>query len=126
MFEYVESFRSFVMEVLPPQCGLPFLVMTPGAPNRSRCLFIAKRYKDPVHLGICIPKQAQVKLNEFYSRTRLTEEKRVELYEAWLKNKSDDCDFVIQAMYNKRGSVERVPRHLLTFLRGTHQYSFYL
>ena len=126
--DYIESFRNFVVENLPPHKGIPYLVMTPSCPGRSRCLFLARSLKDPIHTGIAISEEAQAKLNAYFSETRLDKEGRNKLYQDYIDSIEtvNNTGYVLQHVANVKGGVAKQPHLMVSFIRGTHQYSFYL
>ncbi len=127
MLEYIDNFRTFVKENLPVWEDIPYLVMTPSTPNVTRCIYMARRYKDPIHLGIVIPTEAQEKLNQFFSETRLESHERDELYEAWINDTdSVKSDYILQKIPVVKKDTNKPSKYILSFIKGTHRYSFYL
>lgn len=126
--DYIESFRNFVVENLPPHKGIPYLVMTPAWPGRSRCLFLARSLKDPIHTGVVISDEAQAKLTAYFNSCKLDKEGRNKLYQEYIDSIEDvtGTGYVLQHIANVKGGVTKQPHLMVSFIRGTHQYSFYL
>lgn len=125
--QFVDQFIAFVRENLPAREGTPYLVHTPSAPTQTRCVWISKTYGDTIHHCITLPEEQQQKLTSFFNETRLDKLARAELYEAYLDaDESAHPDYTLQQFRNVRREKTLTPFLLLTVLRGTHQYSFYL